>query len=243
LRDIQEHLQRFDFLADAEHALRAERTLFGSGIIEWVRRSTNKMKLLQEFEGMNNNDPGSVLPFGALLVAAPGGWLYLEQRNQSRAFDEFLLPLIDVTNHVVRPDSVQKADAAIAQLAHGSQMQRFLRHELFCGLLLPSISRVTQKAAYAQTAVDTAALACAIERYRLTKGRLPDSLDKLEPDFINKIPQDIINGQTLRYRVLSGQEYVLYSVGWNLKDDGGSVHRTKGGDPEPREGDWGWGSF
>jgi hypothetical protein len=243
LRSLQEALQRFDFCADIKHALQAERTLFGSGIIEWVRRSPSKIRVLEQFERTDDGTAGEVWPVGFLLAAAPDGWLYLEQRNQSRAFDQYLLPLIDVTNHQIRPDAVRDADASIERLTKGSQMRRFLHHELFCGLLLPSISRVAQKAAFAQTAVDTAVAACALERYRLVHSQLPDALEKLSPEFISFIPHDVINGEPLRYRVDAAGKYLIYSVGWNQKDDGGSAHRTKGGDPEPKEGDWVWSNF
>ena len=86
-------------------------------------------------------------------------------------------------------------------------------------------------------------LACAIERSRLIHGQPPDSLEKLSPEFIARLPHDIINGEPLKYRILPDGHYAIYSVGWNQKDDGGSARRTKSGDPEPREGDWVWMSF
>ena len=86
-----------------------------------------------------------------------------------------------------------------------------------------------------------ARVACALERYRLAHGEYPETLDALAPQFIEKLPHDIINGQPLHYRRTDDGKFVLYSVGWNEKDDGGTVVFTKGGSAVDREkGDWVW---
>lgn len=245
LGELQQRLQQFDFCADMKRALRAERSLFGVGIIEWIRRSPNKVKVLDEL-GRSDNGAGEVWPAGFLLAAAPDGWLYFEERNQCRAFDQYLLPAIDDTNQVIRPQAVRDSEAAINRLTGGSPGSRFLHHRFFAALLLPALSRVSEKAAFAQTAVDTAAIACGLERYRLAHGRFPDSLEQLKPDLMAQVPHDIINGQPLRYRLDSAGHYLLYSVGWNEKDDGGQPALNKNGDLdrtsplEQQRGDWVW---
>jgi hypothetical protein len=243
LQRLQNRLQGFDFCADIKRALQAERTLFGCGIIEWVRRSPDKFRLIDQFDRSSDNHEGELWPVGVLMAVAPEGWLYLEQRNQSSAFDQYLLPLIDLTNRQILPDAVRQADAAIGRLTQGSQLARFLRHEFFSGLLLPPISRLAQKTAFAQTAVDTAVLACSLERYRLAHGQLPDSLEKLSPEFLSKLPHDLINAQPLHYRLQPDGHYLIYSVGWNQKDDGGFTQSVKTGENEPRDGDWVWAGF
>jgi hypothetical protein len=244
LRVLQEGLQGFDFCADIKRSLQAERVLFGGGLIEYARRSPNKLRLMEEFEGAQADGGGSsgLLPVGALMTAAPGGWLYLEQLNYSRTFDQYLLPLIDLNKRRIRPEAVQQSETAIAKITERSPAARFLHHEFFSGLLAPSLSRVTQKAAFAQTAVEAAALACALERYRLVHGQFPNSLDQLTPQFIAKLPHDIINATPLTYRLTPNGHYLLYSVGWNERDDGGLPKHTKSGEIENKEGDWAWDS-
>ena len=63
--------------------------------------------------------------------------------------------------------------------------------------------------------------ALAIERFRLAhQNQLPDSLAALAPIYLKAIPTDPFDGQPLRYKLLE-KGYVIYSIGPDLKDDGG----------------------
>jgi hypothetical protein len=242
LQTLQKRLQTFDFFEDVRHAFEAERTLFGNGIIEWVRRSPNKLRILDEF-GRSSDSRGGTFPVAILMSVAPDGWLYLEERNYSRTCDQYVLPLLNVANHQIQPDLVRKSQDTITRLCENSSSVNFLQHNFFSALLLPSFARVIQKTGFTQTAADLSAIACALARYRLAHGQLPDSLDNLCPGFIEKLPRDIINGAPLRYRVLSDGRYLLYSIGWNEKDDGGQNQPSKKGEAEQAEGDWVWTDF
>jgi hypothetical protein len=241
LRKLQGHLQGFDFCADIERSLRAERVLFGGGMIEYVQRSHNKLARLGEFGwtevGSSAND---LLPAGLLLVAAPSGWFCLEQLNNSRVFDQCLLPLIDLKKRQISPDTVAKAEATITKITEGTPVSRVLQHQFFSSLLLPASSKFSLKTAFAQSAADTAAVSCALERYRLAHGQFPGSLDNLVPDFIAALPHDLINGKPLAYRLEADGKYSLYSVGWNERDDGGLVEHNRSGEVDQKEGDWVW---
>jgi len=97
-----------------------------------------------------------------------------------------------------------------------------------------------KKFACAQASVDLARVAIALERYRLAHGDFPESLEALAPQFMDKIPHDIIGGQPLHYRREANGQFVLYSVGWNETDDGGMVGLTKSGAVDMNKGDWVW---
>ena len=98
-----------------------------------------------------------------------------------------------------------------------------------------------RKAAFGQTAVDTAMLACALDRYRQVHGRPPEGLAALAPQFVPRLPHDIITGQPLIYRLTDQDHYILYSVGWNETDDGGTVSPTPSGeDITSEDRDWVW---
>ena len=91
LQALQERLHEFDFCADMMRALQAERTLFGLGMIEWVRRSPNKLKVMGEWPRFGSGPDEELAPVGALMSVAPDGWLALEELAQSRAFDQYPL--------------------------------------------------------------------------------------------------------------------------------------------------------
>jgi hypothetical protein len=103
-------------------------------------------------------------------------------------------------------------------------------------MLLPALSNLPLKAAMAQTSADQAALACALERFRLSNGQFPEKLDALAPRFVPQLPNDVVTGDALKYRRTDGDVFVLYSVGWNEKDDGGTPGKTL----FDNQGDWVW---
>jgi len=109
-------------------------------------------------------------------------------------------------------------------------------------MFLPSLGGAVKRFAHAQSSVDLARVAIALERYRLAHGEYPESLDALTPLFMEKILHDIINGQPLHYRRTDDGQFVLYSVGWNETDDGGVVAFTKGKTTavDINQGDWVW---
>jgi hypothetical protein len=107
-------------------------------------------------------------------------------------------------------------------------------------LMLPALGNAAKKFAAGQNSVNLARVAIALERYRLAHGEYPESLAVLSPQFIAKLPHDIINDQPLHYRRTSDGQFVLYSVGWNGTDDGGEVGFTKGGSMDVNTGDWVW---
>jgi hypothetical protein len=91
-----------------------------------------------------------------------------------------------------------------------------------------------------QNLANMARVAIALERYRLEQGSYPGSLNALAPAFIRALPHDIINGRPLHYYPTSDGQFVLYSVGWNERDDGGVVALTKKGGVDINRGDWVW---
>ena len=56
------------------------------------------------------------------------------------------------------------------------------------------------KYAFTQTSLDQARLAIAIERCRIARGAIPETLAELVPDFIAELPRDVYTGQPMIYR-------------------------------------------
>jgi hypothetical protein len=239
LKAFQEQLQKLDFCADMKRSLDAERVLFGGGIIEFLRREPDK------FEALSGDGK---FP-GAVWSAVPNGWFDLEKVNYSRFFDEFLIPNIDVSNRRISPSACNETEGRVTRLLSKSQARLFFQHRAFCSMLVPGTLALARKTAFGQTAADTAGIACAVERFKLAKGKLPEALEEVAPQFMEKLPHDIITGQPFKYKRTEDGHYAIYSVGWNEKDDGGvtgfrkgenDVPFKKGEHDVPEEGDWVW---
>jgi hypothetical protein len=99
----------------------------------------------------------------------------------------------------------------------------------------------------AQSAVNLATVACALERHRLARGQYPDTLGALAPDFIAALPDDVMVGRPLHYRRTADDRFLLYSTGFDRTDDGGTPcprglnwEKKPSLQPELGEGDWVW---
>jgi hypothetical protein len=57
---------------------------------------------------------------------------------------------------------------------------------------------------------------------------------------MDKVPVDLIGGEPLHYRRTTDGKFLLYSVGWNMTDDGGIIGRNKSGNEDRTQGDWVW---
>jgi hypothetical protein len=215
LRVLQEHLPKADLLASTVQSLYGERDICWNPNFDQMRMF-------------------------------PAGWRRLEQVTLNRMLQEAILPRLNLAERTISPSVNHSIDLAWPfpkiPSTFGTSVSAVLHHHIMASMNLPGYSGVPTKLATAQSEVDLATVACALERCRLVQGRYPETLDALVPTFIAVLPHDIINAQPLHYRRTEDGRFVLYSVGWNEKDDGGVV-AVKNGDPshsDPLQGDWVW---
>src|SRR5262249_28162543 len=148
---------------------------------------------------------------GVLMAAAPEGWLNLEKLHYSRIFQESVLPAIDLQNRRINPAAARAKAKGITAVNSSSWQMAYLRHRFFIKLLPPAMDKFARKVACGQTAVDTAMLACALDRFRRVHGHFPDGLEALTPQFLPTLPHDVITGQPLKYCLPDQDHYILYS--------------------------------
>lgn len=233
LAELETRLTSLDLLTEYKLAMRGERACSISGL-DFLRRQgfrNNCMDYLASEDGA----PGSTS--GTPLNPMPSGWFYQNMLTICRMFENYTLPAVDERAHRVFPQTTENGGRALLAMRRGP-------YTIFAKLLLPALGRAVQRSARSQTYVDAASLACALERYRLANGKLPDTLDALVPAFIGRVPNDVIDGKPLRFRLKTDGGYLLYSVGWNQTDEGGELawkDRTK---DKPTVdfsiGDWVW---
>ena len=219
---IDAELAKTDFLADYGFIMRVERA-FSIKSFENQRRTR---------EMISYTDAGIVTN---KLTFMPSAYFYQNELAIARMQQQRILPLVDTNTRVISPAALQRANDAV-----NAEMKHYSPYKVQALKLFPAISATVRKIASFQASVDLARVACALERYRLAHGQYPETLDALAPQFIVKLPHDIINGQPLHYRRTDDGKFLLYSVGWNETDDGGQVAFTKSGSVDREKGDWVW---
>ena len=172
------------------------------------------------------------------LRLMPSAFLYQNELALAKLEEQYFLPLADLNRRILSPAALRKVGSLV-----DSERGHFRPYTMMAWEMTPSISSAVKKFAQGQSAADLALVACALERYRLAHGEFPENLGGLEPQYIEVLPHDVINGEPLHYRRTEGDNYILYSVGWNEKDDGGQIVLTKDHrQVDRKQGDWVWNS-
>jgi hypothetical protein len=248
LQQLQARLESCDFLADMQRPLQAERA---AGVLTVDLLKKKGLDLLIDL------GDGTVSPIRfdqwqrpllyVLGRIVPSGWYDLEKLHYCLLNDAEFRGSVDEASQRVFPGQITAnaskwtMEKETRSIETGVPTQGFwhaiIHHEFVAALLLPALHRIPIKAAAAQTASDQAAIACALERYRLANGQFPQDLQALVPRFAAHLANDVITGDPFKYRRTDDGRFILYSVGWNEKDDGGVPGKTLF---DETEGDWVW---
>ena len=184
----------------------------------------------------------------------PSGWFCQNQLTFARLYRELILPVVDIQRQRAYPDrAAQNAEVLRQVLRRASvpnpyrlMVEQFFQSDQFSRSesteTEPGLMVAERKFVAGQTRINEAMVACALERYRRANGRFPEALHALSPQFLANIPPDLITGEPLKYRRTDDGQFILYSVGWNQQDDGGTVVMIPGkkSTPDYSQGDWVW---
>jgi len=98
-------------------------------------------------------------------------------------------------------------------------------------LLMPAIDRVSEIAYRGKASHQATVTILALKRWRLEKNEYPANLDELVAvGYLKELPADPFSDKTLVYKRV-GDDFTLYSVGYNFKDDGGESGKDSKGRP------------
>lgn len=230
---LQNQLGKVDLLPSVAEAFREERvvetytfektppTVIADQYISLTGGKTNLWQKLKN-------------PYYIFLTFAPRGWVYQNMVTHAKLLGN-MLDSYDLTNDLIFPSEANKSADEIHAL------KKWSPYAFLEAISLPNFTKATQTLAYYQSMVNEAQIACALERCRLAHGEYPKMLDALVPQFIERLPHDIIGGQPLHYRRTSDGKFLLYSVGWNETDDGGQPSPAgRNGWIDYTKGDWVW---
>lgn len=216
LLTLREELGRVDLVENLARVGEGE-LCFQIAAVDYIRQAGAGGLAAQVLE----NAPS----FGASATVGviPAGWL-----DQNKAFCARVM-----LERVILP--ARERDWARLAAGMEAELPKSPLHPYkFMGqLILPAVDSVAKRTAYAHVMDEIAIVACGLELHRLEHGEYPDQPD-LVPD---------LDGQQARYAKTDDGRYRLYSVGWNLRDDGGeqAFKNEETGKLNFEEGDWVWG--
>jgi hypothetical protein len=229
LRELERRLSSFDLLSEYQHTMRGERALNIAGLEFYRRRWFIDMSQLY-------GETEAPVTLGSTFQGMPSGWFYRNDILIANWHQEFTLELVNPQEHRVYP-------ALHRQMIKATQQVRTTPSTIFAKMLFPALANAWNRSGQTQTRVDRALLACVLERYQRAHGEYPETLQELvESKFIDRIPNDVIDGLPLRYKK-KPNGFLLYSIGANEKDDGGVVVLKKSGSTpniDSQLSDWVW---
>jgi len=107
------------------------------------------------------------------------------------------------------------------------------------GALLPNAVTVLFKRATLEAMFDTARVGIACKIYKNIHGDFPEDLAELSPEILENIPADPFTGHPLIYKK-QDSGVMVYSIGSNLKDDGGNGTWLITSLVMEKDDDWAW---
>jgi hypothetical protein len=227
LSELDRHLAAFDFIADYTAAMRGENSC-AVATVDFLRHHPNLLDSIGESTAKESIRLADLC--GYLI---PSGWFFQNELCSSKFILEQFLPIANLSEQSISPALVSRSTQSLNAM-------QFTPYTMICKMLLPGLTSSAHRFGFAQASLNLARCACALERHRLAHGTYPETLDALAPQFIAKVPRDPIGGQALRYRPANDALFILYSIGWNERDDGGQVCLSKGGSVDLDDGDWVW---
>jgi hypothetical protein len=114
-------------------------------------------------------------------------------------------------------------------MSHGRSLRNIVRRQVAKALtvsLMPAVGVACEAETRAHTRDALGQLGLALSAYRAEHADYPESLNVLAPRYIARVPRDFFNEQPLHYKQQT-HGFLLYSVGANTMDDGGSTFESQ----------------
>lgn len=106
---------------------------------------------------------------------------------------------------------------------------------MLLGLLIPALERILDTKCRMECTLAATRLVVACNGVARQRGSLPESLGELVPGLLAQVPADSFDGEPFRYDAQSG---IVYSVGRDLEDGGGSTNAPESTHEDPRAKRW-----
>lgn len=233
LAKIDDNLGKSEFLSNAQYWLRGDFAVGTIPLMETIRKDRSyQFRLARKFAEQSGS------PLDRSTEWRLGTYYYLWSDG---TFDSYLAAaarsVIAATTRMLDPAShrVNREEIKTKEPNPGDNQYIYTP-----GSSDDPMVRAVREFAYAQAHVDETRIACRLERYRVLHGRYPDSLDTLVQTYGSTLPHDVMSGTDYHYKITGKDRYMIYSVGWNLTDDGGNGGQFGPLDKSP---DWVWTNY
>jgi hypothetical protein len=218
---VAEKLGTIDLAEDMRFSLESERAFIDEAS-EWTRQQpyTDRVRQTEETD---------------IFELEPRGWrLWLRVVNRAEDYSEQLASNLVIDRWLLSAadglDGIPLDGGASGSLGEAEPSK-----------LEAIIGKVAERAVLAEAALRATRIVCALEHFRTRHGSYPATLDELTPVFLETVPRDVADAAEMRYRLKASNEFLLYSIGSNKKDDGGSSAPLKRGSGPAGPADWVWG--
>lgn len=214
LAEVQARWERLLVMPGFARALEFERAGIDSIILRARAGEESLAGIFGGYSGSGGRFANTAVTIAWRAFAAEGDELFYLQAMQGQ---------IDIARKEARLRSTVATQperaafaAKIAPLATGSNYRLPLSR-----MALPSFANTSKNLLRYETRRELTIAALAIERHRRKHGRPPAKLADLVPGFVSAVPVDWMDGNPLRYRLNPDGTFTLWSIGEDLKDDGG----------------------
>ena len=198
LAEFERALSQFNLLPDFTNNVRRTALVY---IQTWkaVADSNGRIRSIPDWNGGNTSSSS--------WPTSPGQWRECCIQLHQLAAD--VIAEVDMTNERVELDDSWRS---LHELPLDSEAQGLFGQYYWQGFNPTFVG-------YAQTALNQARFAIALERFRIANGKYPATANELVPAFLTRIPRDSMRGTPLIYQRLDDDHFILRGTGPNRKDD------------------------
>lgn len=182
-----------------------------------------EFKLVSKLIISTESDLNSITSKSSIIARIAFNVLHHHCFQPNRTQAEFALLCRTMIQNASR--SYAEMDLPKDELVFASDIRRFailLQPNGYAKVLLPSpryLNPFLKAKCEIQSRLTALRLVIACRIYEVKYGQLPEILENLVPAFIDRVPIDPFDGRPFRY---SHKQAIIYSVGIDLKDSGGS---------------------
>jgi hypothetical protein len=216
LAQLDEALSHIDLLNRSQLCMRSE-TCYALSVCDYIKQhrveAVKLARLHPSYRLFDPNERPRTLLWTGLMIG-PDGWFDQIKADVTRFYLFSLVPATDPVHHRVYPEKITNGLNRLKRNA-GSEPWSLIEFTEPA-----SVSTGIKKYTLNQVHIDQARIVCKLERYRLAHGAYPASLTDLTA--YGPLPNDPMNGEPYHYQLKPDGTFLLYSVGWDQKDDHGT---------------------